>query len=83
MAELKDLYEHVTPRYAVHWKVIGTLLGLPTETLDIIEYDNCNRGGVVACCNAMLVKWLEVDKDASWKKMFKAIQSPAVSTGIH
>ena len=26
--ELKDLYQHITPRYAVHWKVIGTLLGL-------------------------------------------------------
>jgi len=74
---LKDLYKHITPQYAVDWKVIGTLLGLPSGTLDIIEHDNHHKAA--PCCNAMLKKWLEVDTSASWEKLFKVIESPAVS----
>ena len=32
---LKELYLHITPQYAADWKVIGTLLGLPTATLTV------------------------------------------------
>ena len=74
---LKDLYQHITPQYAADWEVIGTLLGLPTATLKIIEYDN--REKARQCCNAMLSKWLEVDTTASWRKLFTVIESPAVS----
>ena len=34
---LKDLYQHITPQYAADWKVIGTLLGLPSGELKTIE----------------------------------------------
>ena len=34
---LKDLHYHITPHYAVHWRAIGTLLDLPSGTLDIIK----------------------------------------------
>jgi len=80
---LKDLYEYVTPQYAVDWKVIGASLGLPAEALRIIEHDNthpCNRYNVKACCNAMLEQWLEVDSAASWEKIDKAVKSRAVSS---
>ena len=77
--KLKDLYQHITPQYAADWKVIGTLLGLPSATLDVIEYDN--RDKAKKCCNAMLNKWLEVDPTASWGKLFTVIESPAVSSG--
>ena len=77
--KLKDVYEHVTPRCAAKWKVIGILLGMPSEALDIIEYDN--RDKAESCCNAMLKKWLQVDTTASWEKLFTAIESPAVSSG--
>ena len=74
---LKDLYLHITPQYAADWKVIGTLLGLPSGELKAIE------GGwptnVKWCCNQMLEKWLEMDATASWKKLFTVIESPAVS----
>jgi len=33
----------------------------------------------VHCCNSMLIKWLDVDKTASWEKLFAVIESPAVS----
>ena len=73
---LKDLYQHITPHYATHWNVIGTQLGLSTGTLDIIENDNMHKA--VQCCNGMLKKWLEVDTTASWEKLLKVIESPAV-----
>jgi len=75
---LKDLHNHITPHYAAHWRVIGTLLGLPKGTLDIIKYDNKDKAE--PCCDAVLEEWLEVDPSASWEKLFKVIESPAVSS---
>ena len=74
---LKDLYEHITPHYAADWKVIGTLLGIRTGEVKAIE------GGwptnIKWCCNQMLERWLDRDITASWCKLFKVIESPAVS----
>ena len=75
---LKDLYQHITPRYATQWRVIGTLLDLPSETLNIIERTHMFQ--VDLCCNAMLEKWLQVDTTASWRKLFTIIESSAVSS---
>ena len=77
--KLPDLYEHITPQYALKWKVIGTLLGVANERLDIIEHDNHYKA--VPCCNDMLKWWLRVDPAASWGKLFTVIASPAVSSG--
>ena len=74
---LKDLYQYITPQYAVDWKVIGILLGLPDATIDIIEHDNHFKAR--ECCNAMLREWLLVDTTASWRKLFTVIESPPVS----
>ena len=74
---LKDHHQHITPRYATRWKEIGTLLGLPSVTLDTIEHDcHCIAR---QCCYVMLFKWLEVDPTASWRNLFTVIGSPAVS----
>ena len=75
---LKDLYAHITPNYAAHWKVIGILLGLPSGTLDIIRHRNYDKSE--HCCNAVLKKWLVEDSSASWGKLLKVIESPAVSS---
>ena len=72
----RDLYQHITPQYAAQWRVIGTLLGLPSVTLDVIEHDHVFRAE--RCCNAMLEKWLQVDTTASWEKLFTIIESRAV-----
>ena len=74
---LKGLHHYITPQYAVQWRVIGTQLGLPTGTLDVIEHDNHYKAR--ECCNAMLKEWLQVDTTASWRKLFTVIESPAVS----
>ena len=75
---LKDLYQHITPQYAADWKVIGTLLGLPSGELKSIEAGYPTN--VKWCCNQMLEKWLEVDPSASWQKLLEVIESPAVSS---
>ena len=60
-----------------NWKVIGTLLGLPSGELKAIEAGYATN--VMWCCNQMLEKWLDVDTTASWGKLFTIIESPAVS----
>ena len=74
-----DLYEYVTAQCALKWKVIGTLLGVASEKLDIIEHDNFYQAE--PCCNDMLTWWLHVDSTASWGKLFTVIESPEVSSG--
>lgn len=74
---LKDLYEYITPEYAAEWKVIGTLLGLPSGELNAIYAGN--HIDVKWCCNQMLQKWLEIDFTASWEKIFTVIESLAAS----
>ena len=74
---MRNLYQHITPRYATQWRVIGTLLDLPSETLNIIEHDH--RDKAKRCCNAMLEKWLQMDTTASWGKLLTVIESSAVS----
>ena len=75
---LKDLYQHITPQYTRNWEMIGTLLGLPSETLKIIEHDHMYKP--TDGCNAMLRKWLEMDTTASWSKLFTVMESPAVAS---
>ena len=77
--KLKDLYQHITPQYAADWKVIGTLLGLPSGELNAIEAGW--PANVKWCCNQMLEKWLEKDPIATWGKLFTVIESPAVPSG--
>ena len=66
---IKDLHRYVIPRYASVWRKIGKELGLPNETLAIIEKDH-SATGVEKCCHGILSKWLEVNTDASWQKLF-------------
>ena len=75
--KLKDLYDFITPNYAAHWKVIGTLLGIATGTLDVIKRKFPND--VRLCCNELLRTWLETDTGASCKKLIEVINSPAVT----
>jgi len=78
--QMKDLQNQITPHYAAHWRVIGTQLGLPKGRLDIIEHDNYHKAEL--CCNAVLEEWLEVDPSASWQKLFKVIESPAMCNDL-
>ena len=74
---LRDLYKYFTPEYAPSWIEIGILLGLPDSKIRIIKANN--PSDVKRCCNEMLAEWLRMDLDASWVKLFVAVDSPAVS----
>ena len=76
--KLKDLYNLITPEYAAHWKVIGTLLGIESGILTGIERNFPSN--VSWCCNELLETWLERDTESSWKKIIQVIDSPAVTS---
>ena len=76
--KLKDLYNLITPEYAAHWKVIGTLLGIERGIITGIEKNYPNN--VSWCCNDLLGQWLERDTEATWKIIIQAIDSPAVTS---
>lgn len=73
---LMELHQYIMPRYAAKWKKLGILLGLNSGTLRAIEYDN--RFKSEDCCNAMFRKWL-IDYSATWKHLFTALESPAIT----
>ena len=57
--------------------MIGSLLGIPNEELNIIEAGYPIN--VKWCCNKMLEKWLEIDHTASLERIRAVIGLPAVS----
>jgi len=69
--KLKDLHNLVTPEHGAKWKEIGRSLGLPDGRLGIIDHDNDHRAE--DCCNAVWQEWLDIDSNASWKKVILAI----------
>ena len=73
---LKDLQQYITPHYAAEWEVIGTQLGLPSGELKAIRRGDPTD--VKWCCNEMWIHWLKEDTTASWEKLFRVIESPAV-----
>ena len=82
---MKDLYKHVTPCYAAHWEDIGVYLDIELGHLETIRADH--PGDASGCCKDLWKKWLKLDCDATWDKLFTAIDSalPSASTskGIH
>ena len=77
---LRDLEIHVVPKARVKWKSVGEVLLDPiiveNKALDAIKEDNPQN--VNECCRQMFVKWLDTDKDASWKRLIAALQCPGV-----
>ena len=70
---LKELCKEITPEYAAHWKRIGVFLDIRYGVLDTIEseyFRNCRE-----CCDRMLATWLDVDVNASWRKLNSALDS--------
>ena len=73
-SELVDL---VMPHYAAKWKVIGSLLGLSTSVLDIIDHDHGRSA--INCCNEMWQRWLDTDTSATWRKILKTLEHKTVT----
>ena len=69
--KLKDLYKHVTPCYAAQWEDIGVYLDIELGHLKTIKVDH--PGDTSGCCKNLWKKWLELDPNATWEKLFTAI----------
>ena len=69
---MKDAYNFLVPTYAVEWKDIGINVDLSAGELNIIKRDNHYQ--TKDCCREMLNKWLQVDLNASWKKLHSALK---------
>ena len=69
--ELKDLYKHVTPCYAAQWEDIGIYLDIELGHLEIIKADH--QGDTSGCCKDLWKKWLKLDPNGTWEKLFTAI----------
>ena len=68
--KLKDLSNYVTSQYGIHWKKIGTHLGVDDHQLLVIENDS--SGDTTRQCNNMFIRWLQKDTSPTWEKFFKA-----------
>ena len=77
---LKDLQNDITPYYAAQWTVIGAQLGIHSGILRGIQASY--PADAFRCCDMMLEEWLGTDCNASWDKVFKAIQCPGVTKAI-
>ena len=76
--KLKDLYKLVTPCYAAQWEDIGVYLDIEPGHLSIIRANH--PGDVEGCCKDLWKKWLELDPDATWDKLFAAIDDCAAAS---
>ena len=77
---LKDLQNIITPFYAAHWIVIGTQLEIPLGILQGIQASNPTDA--FHCCNMMLVEWLDTDYNATWDKIYAAVDCPGVTKAV-
>ena len=68
----RDLTISVIPKYAVHWEVLGAILGLKEYEIDVISRNNANRGAIEGC-TAMMRKWLQSVDQPTWGKLDDAI----------
>ena len=68
---MRDLHKHFVPLYATRWKDIGVYLGIELVHLDTIRANHPHD--VENCFSELLEKWLMWDTDATWDKLFTAI----------
>jgi len=79
--ELRDLCRYVLPLYAAHWWEIGIFLNINQGQLEVIRLNKpANANG---CCSALFDKWLQGTDNATWEKMFEAIDLAVVSFSIN
>ena len=56
--------------------MLGILLDLSSTTLDIIKHKH--KDDPRLCCKAMLLKWLEIDVDATWGKLIDIVENTSL-----
>ena len=59
-------------KHATKWRSIGLELSITSAALDIIDEDYPTK--IKERCKAMLKVWLQRDPEASWEKLFCAVE---------
>lgn len=70
---MKDLMKYVSDDYAADWKRIGYFLEMSVGAMKAIERNF--PSDVKWCCEHMFEEWLQKDTNATWGKVFAAIDS--------
>ena len=60
-------------KHATKWRNIGLELSITSAALDIIDEDYPTK--IKERCKAMLKVWLQKDPEASWEKLFCAVEA--------
>ena len=71
--KLKDIYNHVVPKYASKWRQLGTQLNIDQHLMDNIEHDHPND--CESCCSKMFSEWLDINPPASWEDIITAVDN--------
>ena len=80
LKQIRNILKPNTSGLAVRWHDLGTQL-LTDDTvgvLDVIKADHPND--VIACCNKMFVKWLELQPTATWSQLITALSIIGMKT---
>jgi len=81
--QLKDIDNHVVPRWAPQWKQLGRQLNIADHLLNIIDHNYHND--CEECCSKMLSNWLDENESSSitWDAIYNALVNlPEDFTGL-
>jgi len=70
---MRDLANHVVPRWASKWRNLGMQLKIDYHLMDNIQQDfpsDCEM-----CCNKMLAEWLQSNSAACWEDLIVAVDN--------
>ena len=70
---MKDIENHIVPKWAPKWRQFGTLLNINQHLMDIIEHDHAND--CESCCSKIFSEWLDSNPTASWKDIITAVDN--------
>ena len=77
---LKELHRYVRPEVASQWYDLGVEL-LNHDQVKRLDVIKCDYPGLSeTCCTEMFKYWLQVDVDASWDKLLKALKHTGYNT---
>ena len=80
---MKDIDNHVVPRWAPQWRQLGRQLNIADHLMNIIGHDHHND--CETCCSKMLSNWLEqnISNNVNWGILIDALgKFPDDLTGI-
>lgn len=77
--KIRDIYNHVVPKWAPKWRELGAQLDIDQHLMDIIEKDHpndCKR-----CCIEMFSKWLDGNPISCWEDITTAVDNLLITNG--